>query len=532
MPEGAEQINSPEPRNHRRRAAAWVLPLGVSVGLMWLFYLPLRVEVLGEQVWGVCDDIYISACFARTLAEGEGALWYPGAPRVEGVSNPLWVAVLAGVHRLPGFAEARLGLFVMLIQMGILAGIWALLWRLVRRGMGGEPGRPWLVAGVASFGWSMSYWMACGFEVGLVVLFVLGGFAVASAREPGVRHGIGLGVLTGLAFWTRMDGVVYMAGAWLTTLMNVWGGREGREKRMLGVLGPASAVSLAMAGALLGGRLWYYGDWFPNTYYLKLDGWALVDRVRHALTNLGWVALPSVLLGWEVLAVRQARERLKEALPLIVGGMATFTLSALYSIHNGGDAWYLMVGCDRYTSIGQMGLLMALAIGVGRLLDSDWGRRRGGALKIVGAGIVIGILPIVLDPQSLSLLHSVTRDQQRMEAVLIGDGMRLKAISRPGARIGLREAGTIIYFSRRGGVDLLGKAGDWVAHQPVNDFRQSSGHNKIYLRELIHRERPDFLTWSPGKENEGDYALVKREGRIYWVRKDSPYANWDEMERL
>ncbi|MEI2697163.1 MAG: hypothetical protein V9E94_02025 [Microthrixaceae bacterium] len=38
--------------------------------------------------------------YARTAAAGGGPVWYPGAPVVEGITNPGWTAVMAAVHRL------------------------------------------------------------------------------------------------------------------------------------------------------------------------------------------------------------------------------------------------------------------------------------------------------------------------------------------------------------------------------------------------------------------------------------------------
>ena len=70
-------------------------------------------RVDGELVFAVSDDIYISACYARNLAAGHGAVWYPGAAPVEGFSNPLWTALLALVHLVPFFRETDLGLYVM-----------------------------------------------------------------------------------------------------------------------------------------------------------------------------------------------------------------------------------------------------------------------------------------------------------------------------------------------------------------------------------------------------------------------------------
>lgn len=45
------------------------------------------------------DDAYISYRYARNLSDGIGLVWNPGE-HVEGYSNFLWVAILAGLNKL------------------------------------------------------------------------------------------------------------------------------------------------------------------------------------------------------------------------------------------------------------------------------------------------------------------------------------------------------------------------------------------------------------------------------------------------
>ena len=66
----------------RRRVlllVAMVLALAVQI-MVWLWYI---------------DDAAISFSFARNLADGHGLVAQAGGERVEGYSNPLWVALMA-----------------------------------------------------------------------------------------------------------------------------------------------------------------------------------------------------------------------------------------------------------------------------------------------------------------------------------------------------------------------------------------------------------------------------------------------------
>ena len=46
--------------------------------------------------WFVCDDAFISFCYARNLLEGHGLVYNPGE-YVEGYSNFLWVLELTAL---------------------------------------------------------------------------------------------------------------------------------------------------------------------------------------------------------------------------------------------------------------------------------------------------------------------------------------------------------------------------------------------------------------------------------------------------
>jgi len=56
----------------------------------------------GERIFILFDDATISMQYARNLAQGAGPGWNAGGERVEGFTNPLWVAFMALFHLLPG----------------------------------------------------------------------------------------------------------------------------------------------------------------------------------------------------------------------------------------------------------------------------------------------------------------------------------------------------------------------------------------------------------------------------------------------
>jgi hypothetical protein len=67
----------------------------VTLALFWIlmtarFFQSYVLVTPFGRTFGVHDDIYISADFARTFAAGDGLRWYPNGPKVEGFSSPLF----------------------------------------------------------------------------------------------------------------------------------------------------------------------------------------------------------------------------------------------------------------------------------------------------------------------------------------------------------------------------------------------------------------------------------------------------------
>src|SRR5215468_4863974 len=61
---------------------------------------PLALYVGHGALFGgwLIDDAGISFAYARNLAEGHGLVSQPGAPPVEGFSNPAWTLLLAALQ--------------------------------------------------------------------------------------------------------------------------------------------------------------------------------------------------------------------------------------------------------------------------------------------------------------------------------------------------------------------------------------------------------------------------------------------------
>src|SRR5574340_501806 len=76
------------------------------------------------------DDAMISMRYARNLVGGQGLVWNPGGPPVEGFTNLGWTLVLAGIHLLP-VSQAHISLVVMLMAAGILLAEGVVVYQVV-----------------------------------------------------------------------------------------------------------------------------------------------------------------------------------------------------------------------------------------------------------------------------------------------------------------------------------------------------------------------------------------------------------------
>lgn len=511
----------------------WMGSAALQVLMMLFFYREFVFRVNGERIYAVCDDVYISACYARTLVQGNGLCWYAGAPRVEGFSNPLWVLLLALVHAFPFFREPDLGLWVMAMNTGLFAFSYRVFWRIMRGsvslgsvGGAGSPGgaccphrrRKWMVAAMAACLPSMAWWASMGFEVVLMAALSLMALSLAHDSERLVRSWFAIGALAGLAFWARMDAVLYFAGPLVLALLS------GND-RLRKLAWFATASGLAMV-ALFIARWSYYGDVFPNTYYLKLGGWGLVGRLSVGMRQ-NWHLCAAALLCWGLLAMRGLRTRLGVALRTVIAGLVTFTASVLYSVHNGGDYAGNPLGFDRFTAIGAIFLLLAICSAAVRLATVM--PQRG---RVWAVAWCIVFLPQVLKPTPGTVWRALTLTPPRPDRSWVKYGKAFGEVSEPGAKIAICAAGAIVYFSHRGGVDILGKCEPLVARGPVNRPERMPGHNKRYDLEVFLARHPEFACIKPPTAVRHLYVRTRFNDHEFWARRGSAYVRWGLLELL
>ncbi len=493
----------------------------------------LHVTPLGT-VWGVLDDVYITADYARTLAHGGGLAWFDGAPRVEGFSSPLWVFVLALLHLNPGFTESALGVHVVAVNLVLVLGLSiALVLSICPRDVNHRRLAPsfshWLVlCALLLLCVSAFFWTAAGFETALTALFPLIAFVLVGGPAS-ARRATSIGLAFGAAFLCRIDSSLL---CWPVLGVMVI---EQRWRRFLPL-----AVGLWLLTALVsfGARRAYFGEWLPNTYYLKATGWDLGERLwqgflqnRSAIYCFGFVVVPLCAL-----LLPTVRHRRSEIVALLLAYAGTL----VYSTSLGGDFAWEVLGYDRFTAVGSL----FLACGLARLISEADLRPWLRCLAVPLSALAIALPIFTWVPYSLGRwiwrqpleLRGLFRFRRSLEPRdlmverVVHFGKAVEQVTKPGAVVAVCAAGAIPYFSRRKAIDLLGKMDKHVARlsvpkKPPREIRcwrgfPGAGHNKEDLGYSF-RARPDVSTVDPPARYKSEYRQISHEGFDLWLRTDS-----------
>lgn len=530
------------------RLGAWTV-----IGLLWIgltarFLLSYHLKGELGEAWGVADDAYITADFARTFAQGDGLRWYPGAPKVEGFSSPLWVLALAALHRLPGFSEENLGLFVFgLNAVILLVCAWALLRAIesTRALAAPEPREVpllWLVLGTLLLlvgTLSFCVWVSRGFEVAPCAM--IGLLAYVEAVRPGGARPVRFGVLLGLAVWARMDAILYCVPAFIVFTART------RDRK---VLARSLASFVGLVAVLLFSRIIYYGDVFPNTYYLKATQWPVAARLPYGLVQ-NCVAVAVTVVGLPVLLFVLLRRAGKERL-LPIAAIAGHVVVLAYSTCLGGDFGFEALGYDRFTGIGVLflvlGVLSTLLIVRVRPLAR---------LALFGWCSVIVSFPLIFRPPFGWLPHSLAeffnpreiawKEALRPDGLLLPTdtysqlfmhwGIAMRGVSWPGARFALCPAGATVYFSHRGGVDLLGKVDPLIARLKATSVEPPDrrcwgsmvGHNKEDSSLSFRTHAPELSLVAPPTDAAPSYVKFKYQNVDFWARRGSSLVKWENV---
>lgn len=233
----------------------------VLVGALLLFGL-----IAGQMAPFVPDDSFISYRYGANWAGGAGLRFNPADAPVEGYSNFLWIALLAGAARLgsaPETAGPALGLVIGALGLGLL---WLLLRRRGHTGLNlAAPLGLLAVAGPAAL------YAVSGMETALFAFLLLATLVAVDwlLARPAAGRGALLGMVGALVALARPEGIVVFPVVVAGLVLFTWRGGSEQRRTVLRSVVAAAAVWL---GLLLAYHLWrvnYFGAFWPTPFLAK-----------------------------------------------------------------------------------------------------------------------------------------------------------------------------------------------------------------------------------------------------------------------
>jgi hypothetical protein len=486
------------------------------------------------------DDAAISFNFARNIAEGYGSVVTPGDERVEGFSNPTWVALLALTNRVGGdpFTWSQNYGFAFGLAVLLLLALFAVFPRP-------EGGANWPIAVAAllvATNAGFVLWNQSGMENGIYALLLTASIflVVRESRDPEARPWSALPLF--LLAITRPEGVGHTAVAGFFLLLTDLIERRRPSRRLLVWAG----AFLAMFGAY---HLWHYIYFaypFPNTYYAKVRpnaleqitspgsrGWSYVLNYLHS-----YGFLPLLVLALPAFAGKRAwREALYFAL--------TAAFLAFFPLYAGGD-WMKSWRFLSYFPIPLALLLGLAAANLWRLLQKPLAKRMP---RPVAAGIAIALAvawtagPVAATlPKSNVVLGHFLDDR---EVSAKGIARRARWWSGVAEKLALRPVDTMMCDMDMGGTtyNWPGRMMDigYLLSVPMARHRYTRDWPAMMNEHFFTEMRPDFIhirrgwgraTTVPGNPKfKREYLSLPDDKRFSRSKPNGNYVRRDRIER-
>lgn len=460
--------------------------VSVFVALVFVSMLVSRLGVSTDGYFvGLDDDAMISLRYAWNLAHGKG-LVYNAGERVEGYTNFLWT-VIAAIPFLFGASQNLVGLLVLVTNFVIIgATVFTMNGTLRRLGV-----PRWAIFFAALgyvFDCNTVYFGASGLETVFLASLTSAAvyFAVSGRAVPTF---IALGAIP----LARSD------GALVATLLTCVASVELRRRRTRLVGLPFVFIPLVCHVAW---RKLYYGEWYPNTYFLKMLD--VGDRLPMGIGSYGfrlcWMYGPMLFLLLASVALRRHRS-------MAFGSLVTVLAQGAYGVYVGGDAFWFV----RFLAPTLPLLYMGLA-------------------RVLGAFAPIGTraLPTMLTLGTLGLaLTPVQTEFGRVGETVsaagwiqsVGSTARwMRANLPPGALSTTYPAGGVPYFAPElRFIDVLGKNDRHIGHLPHYESLML-GHNRFDFDYVYNARKPDVALVdracafheAPRYMNEGERAALRQ----------------------
>ncbi len=484
--------------------------LFIAAFFYFVFIVGTSFVVKNERYFTLVDDAMISMRYARNLAQGYGLVWNIGEAPVQGFTNLGWTLYMGFLHLFP-FPASKISLVVMLTSMLILLANIYCVYKIAETLAPASKYAPTLAALITAFYFPLVFWSLRGMEVGLLTLLVNIAIFLAISKNNSIL----VGAVLALAIFVRIDAVI--AAVLIVFYMFI------KDKRSFVI--PAIAVVLTTLAILYFQQI-YFGDFLPTTYYQKVTGYTVFERVRHGLLVFNEFASRDVLMLFlfSLAGIFFYKQFTHETFLLL----GIFLAQCAYSIYVGGDyAEPETNAANRFIVQGMPALVILFGWVMSRVLSDLEGIHAGQKISAITLSLIVLVI-ISGEPWTAYTIDNAPLLKSDIRRVKLA--LHIAQYTDPSAVIAVHAAGQIPYYSNRTTIDLLGLNDPIVAKGPGNgEFYP--GHNKWNYEYSIGQLLPDviadnfepLLGYMRGNQN---YEFLDSD--IY-VRRDSLLVNLTGM---
>jgi hypothetical protein len=510
---------------YRRHVAFGLVVAAYSVYVFALFWSSSAV-VDGERYFSLGDDAMISMRYARNFAHGRGLVWNAGERPVEGYTNPLWVLLMAAIHALPLPVSKTSGA-VKLLAMALLVANLFITRRLAEQ-VGASAAAAVGAAVLTALHYPLTVWSLQGSEVALVVPLV--GLALLTALR-----GIAADRFSAIPYWMLGAGTLVRPDAAVLYVGLLAGMATIDRARRAAHLTYGIAALVLVVALQTAFRFAYYGEWLPNTYYLKMTGYPTLWRIAWGVRDLAGFAWHR----WIVFALAAIGVYWRPRYAAIVAAVAAAQFAYVAYI-GPADSRFTTVAMPLAFVLAAVGAdaVIAAVAATGRLWHFPFRSTVVENALTIQRRQAIWACALLAAVAAWTLNPEAFRFRGFPGSVLDRD-RALDDLTTAHARVAVAAAGTL-YFLDRDGVDVLGKNDYTLARAPVHrSFRRfgagyASGHMKWDYAYSIGTLAPDVVAelWRYPEDAEPylqKYEPLRIGDETVYLLRGSPQIRWDRL---
>jgi hypothetical protein len=458
-----------------------------------------------------------------------------GEKPIQGYTNFGWTLYMGLLHLLP-FPVSKISLVIMITGLLILLTNVIIVKRIAQLLFPDLRMIPALATVCTAFNFPLVYWSLRGMEVGLVCLLISVLILISLKLYNTFlwKQFILFALISFFTFLVRIDSLLQIG-----ILSLFIGASAYKSKKLPQFFIISCGLVLLMFFYILAQKL-YFGDFLPNSYYLKVTGVSILERLSSGITffiktSLFDVSLYLLIILYGFLFLGRKAFDLRLTLLL-----SLFVIQCIYSIYVGGDfAENSVGGANRFITQGICPLIMAFSMVVYKIVlhlrSLSFGKLIKSPYQSLWLFLFLSFSTVFLTNGQ----HWIT--WVKLNAPMLGYDTRRAKIgvlvnsgTDKNARIASHSAGQIPYYSKRYSIDLLGKNDAVIAKgKPSTSFYP--GHNKWNYNYSIGQLKPDVIADEWG-ESPGWLEIHKDEYERLpngiWIRKNSLLINKAKLSKI